>query len=240
MGKSVAEPVIVFQPDGIEIPARITSLARFRRWALSESFPERGRIDWVAGRLEVDMSPEDLFTHGTPKSAIAAKLGMLLQETEKGLVFVDKTRISCPEADLSAEPDVLVVLDETLASGRVRLIPKASGEEGRFVEIEGAVDIVVECVSDSSVAKDTDLRDDYQRARVREYWIVDARGEKVALQILHYRRDGYVEAVEDRSGFVASEVLKARVRLLRRRKKSGAVYFRLEVRKMPGRKAPGR
>ena len=183
------------------------------------------------------MSPEDLFTHGTPKSAIAAKLVNLLQDTEQGLVFIDKTRISCPDADLSAEPDVLVLLDETLESGRVKLIAKASGEEGRYVEIEGSPDLVVECVSDSSVTKDTKrLREVYHEARVPEYWIVDARKEEVDLQILCYQKDGYVEAVADASGSVLSQVLKRRVRLLRKQKKSGAVYFRLDVEEAPNRR----
>src|SRR6266511_1101783 len=43
---------------GIEIPV-IRDLADFRRWALSDAFPQRGRIDYIAGRIEVDMSPED-------------------------------------------------------------------------------------------------------------------------------------------------------------------------------------
>jgi len=224
------EPVIVFQPEGIEIPAGIRNLERFRAWARSEAFPERGRIDWVAGRLEVDMSPEDVFTHGTPKSAIAGKLISLLQELEKGLVFIGKTRVSSPGANLSAEPDVLVILDESLATGRVKLIPKASGEEGRYVEVEGSPDLIVECVSDASVSKDKKLlRDLYHAAGVSEYWIVDARGKKVDLKVLCFRKDGYVEARRDAAGSLLSEVLGRRVRLVRRPKRSGAIYFRLEV-----------
>jgi hypothetical protein len=42
----------------IEIPT-IRNLAEFRQWALSDDFPDRGRIDYIAGRIEVDMSPED-------------------------------------------------------------------------------------------------------------------------------------------------------------------------------------
>ena len=231
MGKFVAEPVIVFQPDGIEIPARITSLARFRRWALSESFPERGRIDWVAGRLEVDMSPEDLFTHGTPKAAIVAALVTLLQPKRRGLVFTDRTRVSCPDADLSAEPDVLVILLSTLRRGKVRLVRKTSKKKGRYVEIEGAPDLVVECVSDSSAAKDKkDLPELYHRAGVQEYWIVDARGDDVDLQVLHYRPKGYVRARSDASGFVRSIVLKRDVRLVREVVDPDIVFFELEVR----------
>jgi len=144
-------------------------LERFRTWARSDSFLERGRIDWVAGRLEVDMSPEDLNTHGSPKSAIAIQLGLHLQEPGKGLVVIDRARFSSPSADPSVEPDVLVLLFETVETGRARLIPKASGAEGRFVEIEGTVDLAVECVSDASTVKDRKrLREAYYRAGVPE------------------------------------------------------------------------
>ena len=70
MTESTRGPIISLLADGIEIPPGILDLERFRAWARSDDFPERGRIDWVAGRLEVDMSPGDLNTHGSPKSAI--------------------------------------------------------------------------------------------------------------------------------------------------------------------------
>jgi hypothetical protein len=119
-------PVIHLQKDGVEIPACITSLEQFRDWARSDDFPERGRIDWVGGRMEVDMAPEDLNTHGSPKSAIAGKLWLLVQETRRGMVYIDRTRLSSPEGGLSAEPDVLVLLFETVEAELARLIPRAS------------------------------------------------------------------------------------------------------------------
>ena len=70
-------------------------------------------------------------------------------------------RVSCPDADLSAEPDVVYVSDDALDSGRVRLVQSATGEPDSYVELEGAPDLVVEIVSDNSVAKDT------QRCRSR-------------------------------------------------------------------------
>jgi len=51
--------VLLEDREQIEIPT-IHNLAEFRRWALSEDFPERGRIDYIAGKIEVDMSPEDM------------------------------------------------------------------------------------------------------------------------------------------------------------------------------------
>jgi Uma2 family endonuclease len=228
---AMAETMIALLPEGIEIPSGITDLARFRAWATSESFPETGRIDWVAGRMEVDMSPEDLNTHGSPKSAIAGPLITLIQEAARGMVFIDRARLSNPAANLSVEPDVLVLLLSTLKSGRARLIPKSSGAEGRFIEIEGAADLAVECVSDASIQKDRKrLRDSYHRAGVREYWIVDVRGKAVEFQVLLHRNQGYEPSKPDAEGFAHSEVLERKVRLVRRLEDGGLVFFRLEVR----------
>ena len=33
--------------DQVEIPGNVATLTAFRHWSLSESFPKRGRIDWV-------------------------------------------------------------------------------------------------------------------------------------------------------------------------------------------------
>ena len=115
--------------EDVPIPRRATrDLAGFRAWAVSSRFPEHGRIDFLAGDLEVDMSPEDLHTHGTVKSRIAALLDRLVVEVGLGEVYIDRARISSPWADLSVEPDVVVVFWETLDSGRLRYIPAASGE----------------------------------------------------------------------------------------------------------------
>ena len=51
---------VIFE-ERVEIPLTLRSLADFRGWAQSEGLPERGRIDYISGRIEVDMSPEDLF-----------------------------------------------------------------------------------------------------------------------------------------------------------------------------------
>ena len=140
--------------DQLEIPA-ITGLADFRRWALSDNFPETGRIDYVGGHIEVDMSPEDLHTHGTAKVELVVVVGTRVRAKQLGELYTDRARISCPEADLSAEPDIVFVSNETYESGRVQLIAKASGGSDRYIEMEGAPDLIVEIISDSSVRKDT-------------------------------------------------------------------------------------
>ena len=139
---------VVFE-ERVEIPLDLRSLADFRRWALSDEFPQQGRIDFLAGTIEVDMSPEDFFSHGTLKVEIIRVLSRLVKQSGSGYLVTDRTRVSCPKAELSAEPDIVFVSNETLAAGRARLVAAATGQPGRYVELEGAPDLVVEIVSDS-------------------------------------------------------------------------------------------
>lgn len=176
------------------IPGDLATLADFRRWTQSVEFPATGRIDWVASRIEVDMSPEDIFTHGTLKTAIVARLWPLANERGMHL-FTGETRVSSPTANLSVEPDVVAVSEAAFEAGGVRLVPSAGGQPDRFVELEGGPDLVVEIVSDSSVAKDTRrLPAAYHAAGVKEFWLVDARGAAISFQILRHGPSGYVEA----------------------------------------------
>ena len=63
----------VILEDQIEIPY-FRSLAEFRAWASSDGFPERGRIDYIRGRVEVNMSPENVFFHGSVKTEVVVEL----------------------------------------------------------------------------------------------------------------------------------------------------------------------
>lgn len=47
--------------DEVEIPLGIDSLPTFPLWAASDAFPLAGRIDFVDGRIEVEMSPNDIL-----------------------------------------------------------------------------------------------------------------------------------------------------------------------------------
>ena len=213
----------------VEIPT-IRDLADFRRWALSDDFPQRGRIDYIAGRIEVDMSPEDFFTHGTLKSEIAAEVKDRVDELDLGHTLIAETRISSVPGDVSAEPDVVVITHEAFDDGRVRLIPKASGEPDRFVEVEGGPDLVVEIVSDSSVTKDTRrLPVAYFGAGVREFWLIDARGKELQFQIHRRGESSFVSAKQDSDGYQRSDVLDAWYSLERDRHRRGHWIYRLHL-----------
>ena len=213
----------------LRIPATARSLEGFRRWARSDHFPERGRIDYIGGDLEVEMSPEELYTHGTVKAEIGAVLHLRIARTDLGTVYIDRGRVSCPAAELSVEPDVLVVLWESLDAGRIREIPKKrTVDPERMIELEGTADLVVEVISDSSVGKDRRrLPPRYAAAGVPELWLVDVRrGLRFDLHVLG--PDGYRVAPPDAGGWVLSPLL-GPVRLQRRRVRPDRWGYRLEV-----------
>ena len=218
---------IVFE-ERFEVPMDIGTLGDFRRWALSDDYPERGRMDYLGGRIEVDMSPEDLFTHGTVKTELVVILGQRVKKSVPGSLFTDSARVSSVEADLSAEPDLVLVTDESLDEGRVRLIEKAGAGENRYIELEGAPDLVVEIVSDNSVNKDTRrLPAAYFKAGVREFWLVDARGKEILFQIQRREDSGFEPVSLDADGFQSSVVLGCRYRLDRSRNAKGRWVYDL-------------
>lgn len=219
---------VVFE-EQVEIPLDLRSLADFRRWALSDDFPERGRIDYIAGRIEVDMSPEDFFCHGTLKVEIAAVLYRLVKQANLGHLVTDCTRVSSVQADVSSEPDIVFLSHESLASGRARLVPKAGGEPGRYVEVEGAVDLIVEIVSDSSVTKDTRrLPEAYFKAGVREFWLADARKDPLIFRIHRRGPAAFEPADPDADGFQPSAVFGCAFRLSGTRDAQGNWAFDLQ------------
>ena len=212
----------------MRIPLGLTTLEAFRDWSHSNDFPQIGRIDFVDGDIEVDMSPEDLFAHGTLKGKIYATLLAIIESRDLGHVFTDSTRVSHAKAGLSAEPDILFVSHVGLDDGRARLVPKSSGEPDRFIEIEGSPDLIVEIVSDSSYQKDSQrLKKAYFLAGVAEYWILDARSDPLFFQINRRDNDRFAPAGIDEQGFQPSPVLGTRFRIDRDRSSRG--YWRYHV-----------
>jgi Uma2 family endonuclease len=220
---------IILEEQGLCIPASALSLGGFRTWAKSDDFPERGRISFIYPEIFVDMSPEELQSHGKVKLAITVSIGALVEKHDLGEFYPDRTLVTNEEAGLSTEPDGTFVTWEALESGRVQLIPR-EGEPEQFLEVQGTPDWVMEIISNTSVRKDTRrLREAYHRAGVREYWLIDARGEQIRFDILRHTPEGYVTA-PGRGGWQRSAIFGRQFRLQRRQGRLGLFRYTLESR----------
>jgi Uma2 family endonuclease len=145
-------------------------------------------------------------------------------------VVSDRTRVSCPAADLSVEPDIVFLSHETLRSGRARLVPKSGAPPGRYVEVEGPPDLIVEIVSDASAAKDTRrLPEAYFRAGVGEFWLADARSGQLFFRIHGRGESAFEPAAVDDGGFQPSGVFGRLFRLDGARDEEGHWAFDLQV-----------
>ena len=217
---------IVMEEIG-RIPPDIVDLESFRRWARSDDFPERGRFSYLAGKLWVDLSMEQLFTHNKVKTRFAAVLDTLVEDNKLGHYFSDRAFFTNPDADLSTEPDGVFVSYDAVRDLRVRSL---EGVKGGHVEIVGSPDMTLEVVSSNSVRKDTkELRQRYWAAEVTEYWLVDARKEVVHFDILRRGRRGYT-AARAQDGWLRSGVFGRSFRLTRQADPLGHPRYTLEVR----------
>ena len=189
--------------DKVRLPADLTTLEAFRRWARSEEFPERGQFAFLCGDVWVDLSMEDAFTHNRVKTRINGVLDEWTVSAGLGYYFSDGMLLSNVEVDLSTEPDGTFVSYDTLRSERLRLL---EGQAGGYVELVGTPDMVLEVVSTTSVRKDTRvLRRLYWEAGIEEYWLVDARGPALRFDVLRRRRGGYA-TTRRQDGWVRSQV----------------------------------
>jgi Uma2 family endonuclease len=222
---------IVVAEQEVIVPPSAHTLQGFRAWAKSDAFPRRGRISFLNGEIVVNMSPEELETHVKVKMEIGYGLMGWTKKKKRGTYYGDGTLVTNGAARLSTQPDGTFVTWESLESGRVRLVPR-EGEQGEYVEVEGTPDWVLEVVSKYSVRKDTQqLREQYARARIPEYWLVDARGDDLRFQILVLGDGGYV-AAETKDGWQRSIVFGCWVRLVRQRNEHQLWEYTLEMKPM--------
>jgi len=197
--------------DDVRIPDSIEDLQSFRQWAKSDDYPETGRFSFLDGEVWVDVMAEQLFTHNRVKTEFTTVLNSLLKKSAKGTYFSDGALLTNSVAGLSTEPDGTVVLFESIENGTVELIQAAGNG---FVEIAGSPDIVLEVVSKGSVRKDTVvLRELYWQAGIREYWLVDARGDEPSFDILTHGDEGFEPAPQE-AGWAKSAVLEHKLRLI--------------------------
>ena len=219
-----------FDPTGlIAVPAMATTLDGFRAWARSDSFPDRGRIAFIQGKLVIDVSPERYETHLKIKETIGRVIGTLVVEQDLGNFYPDGGFVTNSAAEISNEPDGMFASWSTLESGKLAP-PQDPSQNDKYIELVGTPDWICEIVSDSSVEKDTRLlRHAYHKACVAEYWLINARGDEVDFKILVWQDDGYaVATVQD--GWQCSSVFARSFQLTRRRDRLGRWRYDLAQR----------
>lgn len=219
-------PQIHIDGDRVRVPADALHHAGFRVWVKSAGFPEGARATYARGEVFVEVSPEAAETHNKVKSAITADLVHLIRAKELGETYSDGMLLTHAIAEISTEPDFLFASWEAFETGRLRLVEKANRQDD-YVELEGAPDLVVEILSDSSETKDlVVLREGYFDAGIPEYWVIDARGEAVRFQILSRTSEGYVTHSAS-SEAQRSIVLGRSFRIERSRNRAGRWEYRL-------------
>jgi hypothetical protein len=199
--------------DGkISVPFWVVDIESFRRWMDTDDFPKKGRVWWLCGEVWADMSKEQIFSHIAVKTEYTAVLHSLAKKEKMGIVLADGLLLSNFAADISGNPDLTFLSNDTLRSDRIRLI---EGVEGGFTELQGSADMVLEVLSDSSEEKDlVTLKQAYWDAGVKEYWIVDARGDEASFDILYHAPRGYAVR-RKKAGWVKSDVFGKSFRLVR-------------------------
>ena len=134
---------IVLYDDSVDIPAGISDLPGFRRWVHSDDFPDTGRICFLDGRVWVDKSKEQVFTHNQLKQEFNLVIGGLVKSQRLGRFFPDGLLLTNDQAQLACQPDGTFVRCKSTEPrvGRVRLV---EGEKDGYLELEGTPDMVLE------------------------------------------------------------------------------------------------
>ena len=223
-------PVRIVAATELNVPAGIGDLDSFADWVTSGGLPDdfAGEVAWIDGTLEVDMNGGDIFDHESPKSEVGIVVGYRVRSLGIGATLQDGALYAVGGADLGCIPDVTVVLDASVESGRARVVHTKSGAARKVV---GPPDIAVEVVSPSSPEKDTvELFAAYFTAGITEYWVVDARDGRSSLTIFTRGEGRHAAAAVDSDGFQRSDILKASYRLRRREAKASLATFSLDER----------
>lgn len=223
---AMALPATSLTVLGLELPRDLHTLAGFRRWmsAQSDAPAPRPTGCFLSGKVHIDMSLQSFHSHEPVVDAMNHELRRLTLAADLGRFFSPPSLFVDQRSALCTEPDGFLVLWSSLKR-RVRINPE------RASELLGVPDMTLEVVSRSSARKDLhDLVDGYAAAGVKEYWIADARGERVDLSIRVLQRRRYRVQPADDDGWIASPLFDHAFRLVRFTDKAGWTDFRLESR----------
>lgn len=169
--------------------------AHYVTYETYQALPHEGRlIEWVNGEVIYHMPPLEI--HQRLVSYLDKLLGIFVDFFGLGRAYVAPFEMQCQPEASSREPDVLFIAAANL--DRIN--------DGK--RVNGPADLVIEIVSDDSVARDYDDKFiEYQECGVQEYWIIDPRPRRN--RALFYQRsvDRLFEGVNPEQGIYRSKVV---------------------------------
>jgi Uma2 family endonuclease len=133
--------------------------------------PDDGkRYEIIEGVLYVSSAPN--YDHQFTVSKLLMQIGSFVERKELGVVLTALFEVHLPKIAQPVQPDVLFIAKERQPQ---------SGD--KF--FKGAPDLVIEVISPSSVRTDRHIKlSAYERAGVREYWVVDPRSSFIEVYTL--------------------------------------------------------
>jgi Uma2 family endonuclease len=142
-------------PSGQDQPLRM-SYEEFLAWA-----DEDIHAEWVNGEVIVQLPPKE--PHQRVVAFLMSLMTLFIELFKLGRLLPAPFEMRAVPGGSAREPDLIFVAREHLD----RLSPE---------RLSGPADLVVEVISDDSVARDrADKFYEYQAAGVSEYWILDSR-----------------------------------------------------------------
>lgn len=216
--------VISDQYGEIAIPASVVDVRSFLDWIDTADLPEKLPVSFVRGEVRVDLAMEELFAHNQLKMALGVTLGGLVEQQDLGFFIPDGMLFVNDAAELVTIPDAIFVTHDAVTTKRVAFT--AGKSRGAVAtRVVGSPDLIVEIVSRSSEVVDTEwLMSAYHDAGVREYWVIDARGDDLRF-VIYSRREREFVAVRRSAGWLRSGVLNQSFRFVSQ--KTVGIYPRL-------------
>lgn len=170
---------------GHPVPDLSMSESEFVDWC-----PDDLRAEWIDGRV-ILMSPSNV-DHDDLNTWFTTMMRTFVEESDSGRIFHDLT-IRLASQRTRRVPDLMFV-----ATQRLNLLKKTY--------LDGPPDLLIEIVSPDSQSRDRREKYlEYEKAGVREYWIVDPLSQTVEVSKLERKK---FHRLEETTGVISSAILR--------------------------------
>lgn len=185
MSRVKSQPQLRDLVSGKPLPSLRMTEEEFVQWADEDTHAE-----WVNGEVEL-MSPAN-ESHLDLTGWLNAILRIFVRELDLGTVFAVESMVRFASQKRRRLPDL-------------HFVSKARHHIVRETYIEGAPDLIIEIVSPDSVSRDWQRKYlEYEKAGVKEYWIIDPTTKQVEAYVFRGRK--YVQ-IQEKDGKLHSTIL---------------------------------